>query len=464
MNQTGIHKLFRTLSLADLSILASSSMAPAYSLAAVMGLVVAAAGTGAPLALIVSTIPIAFIAIGFMRLATQRPSAGGAYTWARMAFGDHPGWFTAVLIIIGYYFGTIACAFPAGVYTINILLPHATPSPLAIALAAICWTAFSAYFVIIGARPTARLSAVFLGAEVIALVLIAVLALLHPFAGSPSLGTPGFSIGTTGLVGLVVGAVLSIWISAGWEISTYSSEESTGAATTPGAAGLVGLLSTMALVWFCMLAFSHVGTVSGFTAHQADALAYVAQRIGGGWISLLMVVNVLVSSAAALWTTMQLLSRAVFAMGRDKLLPAPLALVHPKYGTPWIAVLAVSVPVALILLVSGFASSAQHTLSTVVSGSSIFLGSTFVITGLACAFLHARQGAERRHIFSGAVLPAVGALWTLGFLIYDVWKQQETFVQGLTLAGIACALAFSLTAGRWARLKQPMILRSEEEA
>ncbi len=457
MSEAKIRKLFRTLSLADLSILASSSMAPAYSLAAVMGLVVAAAGTGAPLALIVSTIPIAFIAIGFMRLATEKPSAGGAYTWARIAFGNRVGWFTAVLIIIGYYFGTVATAFPAGVYTISIAMPHTTATPLAIAIAGICWTAFSAYFLIIGARPTARLSAVFLAAEVGALVLIAVLAFVRPFSGTPALGNPGISIGATGLVGLIVGAVLSIWVSAGWEISTYSSEESTGAPTTPGAGALVGLLGTMALVWFCMLAFLHVGSVGGFTGHQDDALAYVAQRLGGGWISLLMVANVLVSSAAALWTTMQLLSRAVFAMGRDKLLPASLALVHPKFGTPWVAILVVTIPVALILLISGFASSAQHTLATVVSGSSIFLGSTFIITGLACASLHARQNAGQRHILSGIVLPAVGALWTLAFLIFDVWKQQETFVQGLTLAGVACALIFSFSAGSWAKLKQPIM-------
>ena len=81
-------KLARTLTLGDLFVLSSSSMAPAYSLAAVMGLVVAAAGLGAPLALVVSTIPIALIAIGFMRLTTTMPSAGAVYTWSRAAFGD----------------------------------------------------------------------------------------------------------------------------------------------------------------------------------------------------------------------------------------------------------------------------------------------------------------------------------------------------------------------------------------
>src|ERR1700730_4191301 len=112
----GVRRLLRSLSLVDLSVLASSSMAPAYSIAAVMGLVVAAAGVGAPLAVIVSTIPITLLAIGFMRPSMANPSAGGAYTWSRMSFGDRVGWFTAVLII-AYYFGTLATAVPAGVYT-----------------------------------------------------------------------------------------------------------------------------------------------------------------------------------------------------------------------------------------------------------------------------------------------------------------------------------------------------------
>ena len=72
----GVRRLLRSLSLVDLSVLASSSMAPAYSIAAVMGLVVAAAGVGAPLAVIVSTIPITFVAIGFMRLSMAKPWRG----------------------------------------------------------------------------------------------------------------------------------------------------------------------------------------------------------------------------------------------------------------------------------------------------------------------------------------------------------------------------------------------------
>jgi amino acid transporter len=461
---SGVNHLRRSLSLVDLFVLSSSSMAPAYSLAAVMGLVVAAADVGAPLAVIVSTIPIALIAIGFWRLTTAHPSAGAAYSWSRLAFGNRVGWFTATLVILAYYFGTIATALPSGVYTLNFLLPKLTASPVAVGVAGMLWIAFSVYFLVIGARPTARLSAVFLYFELFAILLIAAIALFHPFSGTPP---PhhlpiGFALGRSALTGLIAGAVLSIWISAGWEISNYSSEEARGPATTPGLGALVGLLGTMAIVWFCMVAFLHVGTVDGFTQHQEDALAYVASRLGGGWVAGLMTAAVLTSSAAALWTTMLSLSRGIFAMSRDGLLPRAFAAVHPRYGSPWTAILAVGIPCGVVMLLSGIFSNARDTLLTVVGASSIFLGGTFIAGGLACAYLHIKEKGLAKHVLSGVVAPVIGSLWTLAFLVYDVWKEQGPFFQHIILVGIAVALVFAATAGRWAGKPRAMTILKEE--
>lgn len=453
VDSTAPRRLWRSLSLLDLFVLSSSSMAPAYSLAAVMGLVVAVAGLGAPLAMIVSTLPIALIAVGFMRLSASHPSAGAAYSWARIAFGDRVGWFTAMLVILAYYFGTIATALPSAVYTLNFALPRLATSPLALGLVGTFWIAFSVYFLIIGARPTARLSAAFLYFELAAIGLLAALAFFHPFTGTPRSGplSMALTLGTSGWSGLITGAVLAIWISAGWEISNYSSEEASGPPLSPGWGALLGLLGTMAVVWLCTTAFLRVGTVAGFSTHQEDALAYVAARLGGGWISVLMTAAVLVSSAAALWTTMLSLSRGIFAMARDGLLPRSLAAVHPRYGSPTASILAVGIPCAVVMLGSGLVSSAQHTLETVVAVSSIFLGGTFIAGGFACAYLYLKENqAGERHLLSGVVAPAVGSLWTLAFLIYDVWTQQGRFLQAIIVMGLIVALLFAVAAGRWA--------------
>jgi amino acid transporter len=462
MHDAAPRKLLRSLSLADLLVLSSSSMAPAYSLAAVMGLVVAAAGLGAPFALVVSTIPIAFIAVGFMRLTTLMPSAGAVYTWTRAAFGNRVSWFMAMLVLIAYFFSVIATALPTGVYTLKLVLPSAGDSPLAIAVAGVAWIAFSTYFLIIGARPTALLSAIFLAVEVAAILLIAGIAFAHPYTGTPppQSALAGLTLGSFGWSGVMAGALLSVWITAGWEISSYSSEESSKGGGSAGKAALIGLLATFAVVLLCEIAFLRVGTVSGFSQHQDDALAYVGSRIGGGWIQLLMTATVLVSSAAAIWTSMLILSRSIFAMGRDGLLPHGLAAVHPRFGSPWIAILLVSVPSAAVMLIAGLGASAQATLLNAVGGASLFLGATFIIGAFACVTLYATR-EPGRHVLTGIVLPALGGFGTLALVIRYV-ATQDRFFQALAAGGLLIAFIFALTAGWWSRIPAAEPIAGEE--
>ncbi|HXW76118.1 MAG TPA: amino acid permease, partial [Candidatus Eremiobacteraceae bacterium] len=255
---------------------------------------------------------------------------------------------------------------------------------------------------------------------------------------------------------------LSLWITAGWEISSYSSEESERGGASAGLGALVGLLATFAVVLLCEVAYLRIGTVAGFTQHQDDALAYVAARLGGGWISLLMTTTVLVSSAAAIWTTLLILSRSVFAMARDGLMPRALAAVHPKYGSPWVAIFAVSVPSAAVMLLAGFTASAQATLLTTVGCASLFLGATFIISGFACAVLHLRGAAgESGHVWSGVVVPAFGSAGTLVLAVRYIVTQDRTF-QELAAGGFALALVFALTAGLWSRIPSQAPMAREE--
>lgn len=152
-------------------------------------------------------------------------------------------------------------------------------------------------------------------------------------------------------------------------------------------------------------------------------------------------------------------------MGRDGLLPRVLGSVHPRYGSPWASILAVAIPVVAMVVIAGFKASAQAQLETVVGGSSIFIGATFVITGFACVRMHVRRSVrektEKRHVLTGIVLPGLGALGTLGFLVYYV-ATQPTVMQILTAIGCALAVAFAATAGFWSH--PPVARPIEEEA
>ncbi len=74
-------------------VVGMASTAPAYSLAASLGFVVAAgAGLKAPAIMLLAFIPMYFIAVSYKELNEAEPDCGTTFTWATRAFGPVVGW------------------------------------------------------------------------------------------------------------------------------------------------------------------------------------------------------------------------------------------------------------------------------------------------------------------------------------------------------------------------------------
>ena len=69
-----------------------ASTAPAYSLAAVIGSIVVAAGVQAPGVLLVSFIPMFFIAAAFYYMNRVDTDCGTTFSWVTRALGPYAGW------------------------------------------------------------------------------------------------------------------------------------------------------------------------------------------------------------------------------------------------------------------------------------------------------------------------------------------------------------------------------------
>ena len=76
-----------------------ASTAPAYSLAASLGFVVASGGAvlvgvKAPAIMLLAFVPMYFIAVAYAELNKAEPDCGTTFTWAARAFGsrDRAGW------------------------------------------------------------------------------------------------------------------------------------------------------------------------------------------------------------------------------------------------------------------------------------------------------------------------------------------------------------------------------------
>jgi amino acid transporter len=431
----------RVLGLFDISVLASAAMGPAYSLAATMGLMVAAAGNAATLALVLLSAIMLCIAVAFSRLSTASPNAGSSFSWIAGAFGPAVGTYAAWLLLLSNYFATMSTALPAGIYTLELFSQRAADSPLADALVGTIWIVASTLLLAIGLRPTAIATAVFLIAE-LAVVLASAVAcyVVHPGAEA---ALPAASI-TPGFGGVIIAMVLGIWMTDGWEVSASASEEATGARDTPGRGGIIGLVVTVAVLLFAMNAYLRVGSVAGFSAHQADAMSYVADRLGGGFWRIAIVATVLVSTSATLWTTILYLSRSVYAMGRDGVLPRATGTLDAR-GVPVNSLLVVSFCVSLCTLATGLFPKVLTALNLVVSATSVFLGILFCMSALAA--VRSLAGKPGQPLWSSVAVPLAGAVTLLVVIGYAV-ALSDPVTRWIELAGLALGIPFAFWRGR----------------
>jgi amino acid transporter len=86
------------LGLVSSVVVGVASTAPAYSLAASLGFVVATTngdgivGVKAPAIMLLAFVPMFFIAIAYTELNRSEPGCGTTSTWAARAFGPWVGW------------------------------------------------------------------------------------------------------------------------------------------------------------------------------------------------------------------------------------------------------------------------------------------------------------------------------------------------------------------------------------
>ena len=356
-------------------------MGPAFSLSTTLGVMVAAAGNATPLALLATTALMILIALVFSRLASRYPDAGSSYAWARRAFGEAAGAYTAWILIVANFFAVLATSVPAGVYTLTLIAPQRADSVAWCATVGGVWIVGCALILYTGVRPTALVAAVLLVAELAVLAASAIATRFAPasFGATASPGaTHGFS-----LSGFVVAMVLAIWMIDGWEVSASTSEETRGAPVTAGRGGVAGLLVTAAFLLACTLAYLSFVGPAALGAHETDVLAFVGERLGGWWKTIL-VATVLISLAASLQTTLLYLVRSLYAMGRDGIVPDALGKLGARTRDPDVALVVVTLAVLAAQVAVGFVPAASAALEIVIGGSAFFLGVLF-LTSCAAA-------------------------------------------------------------------------------
>jgi amino acid transporter len=190
-----------------------------------------------------------------------------------------------------------------------------------------------------------------------------------------------------------------------------------------------------------------------------QAVSHMAVKVGVGWIVIPFALMLSLSIAGIGSAWMGGSARIPFVAGLDSYMPAWLGKVHPRYATPY-AALIVQFVVSLVLCVINFAASGgvQEAFQTMLSLAVVLNLVPFVYV-FAALLKFALRETERRGRYSRGVLTLAGASGLLTTLlgivlafspakqITSTWRYELTMF-GMTLFFVTLAAFFFFIYGR----------------
>ena len=439
-----------TLSLFDSTMIATASVAPAYSLAATIGLLVAAVGLASPAAILVSFVPVLFIAVAYYFMNKQDPNCGASYTWISRTINPHLGWFTGWVQTAASVLFCIAAPVLAATNTLALLnslgwiSSDAAANTTLTAAVALAWLLLVAAMVAIGIRMTANFQWVMVAIEYLLVLVFSVAAFLKIAASHPA-GSQGVSFGwfnpfsLQGVSGLAAGAVLGVFFFWGWDTAANLNEESEDSRTVPGYAGIISMFILLVIFMIASAAVQALVPADTISKQGGNALFYFAQQVFPAPFSYLMVLAVLASTVATTQTTLLPATRLTYSMARDKVFPAVFGRIHPKYQTPFLGTILVSAVAVLGIGLTTFSSSVNTVFQGMISNIGVLIAFYYGVTGLACAWAYRKVLAERpATLFLAGILPALAGLFLL-------WIGYQVVAQALATTGLGSVLPVLIT-------------------
>ena len=405
------------LNLWDSTVVAVSSTAPAYSLAATLGLLFVASAYASPAVIIVSSVPMFFIAAAYFYLNRKDPNCGASYSWISKVVGPHVGWLTGWVQLSASLLFCIAAPMLAASYTLQFFhsvgwISQATAQGtwLTAGIAAL-WLAGITFITVYGVRWTANAQWVFVifqSAVVLVASIwgIAKVALQHPR------GSTGFHLSWLsptsihGVQGLAAGAVLGLFFFWGWDTAVNLNEESKAARSTPGRACIISMFLLLFIFVLNIVAAQMLIPTKQLEGQGANLLFYFSEQGGGSGLGYLMILAVVISTVADTQTTLLPASRLSLSMARDGVYPSVFGRVHGRFQTPMLGTLIL----AGLCLFGIFLRTASPTINNgygnLINDIGVLVAFYYGATGVACAWAYRKAMlTSRRFFFTGVLMP-----------------------------------------------------------
>ena len=426
--------------------------APSFSIAASASILIAASGRFAPAIVLYCGLSMLGIALAFSRLNRDDPNAGASFIWVSRIFGPTMGFLSGWSVLATSVLFMASATLPAASATLLLVAPQFEHDHTVLTLVALAWLLAVSAVTVRGMSVTARIQSAMIVIELAVLAVIgsACLLQLGPEAARR------FDWGSFSLAGLdaesfAAGAVISLFLFWGWDISLNLAEETRNGHQASGLGAVLAMLVLIAI----FTVFHAVALVALDPAQIAAAgtnlIFVVADTLFPRPWSLLAILVVMLSTVGALATTTLGFSRTLFAKSRHGVLHARWQQLHPRWNTPHQATLLFAALGAALLLASLAIEDVAEVLRIAITAVGLQAAFYYGLTGYACAWAHCRGTRNSPlQLLLTVIWPAASAtaLWAAAVLLM---RDFDALTSGIGIGTLLAGLVPML----WHRRKLP---------
>ncbi|MCR1785251.1 APC family permease [Nocardioides carbamazepini] len=401
-----------------------SAAAPLTVMAGFAPLAFLVGGQTAPVGYLAAGLVYALFAVGFCAMSRHVSNAGAFYAYVTRGLGGAVGAGSALVAYVAYTLGEIGFCAAAGLFA-SITLDDLAGIDVSWGACAVVLGLIVSVVAYCRVDVGARVLAVLLAGELGLLLALAVAVLAKGAPEGLTLG--GFD--PSGWDASVLGSlfVITFVVYIGFEQTAVYAEEArdprrTVPRATYVAVALLALTYTV-VSWVLLMAIGPSALATALAGDPSQLVFALNQAYLGGFMTDVMQVLIVTSFVAGVLALHNAGARYLFALGRDRLLPASLGTTGAN-SSPSRAVVVQSVLVVVALVGFGLSDLDPYTQVVIWTNTPTLVGVLFlqILTSLAVIRFFARNRTEEG-VWQRLVAPALATL-ALGVVLYLVCSKM----------------------------------------
>ncbi|MGA2408290.1 MAG: amino acid permease [Bacteroidales bacterium] len=373
-------------------------------------------GSTAIITYLICGVAVILITLCFAEIGSKVTVSGGAYAYVEAAFGTFAGFLTNTLFWFGFGVLSDAAIATAMAGMLAITFPIFKLPPFRALFFLVMYGGF-AIVNIRGVKQGINMVKVNTLIKLVPLIIL----ITYGWVGVSTKNLQWSQIPSFKNIGEA--SLILFFAFAGGEMALNNSGEILNPMRTVPI-GLILGIGTVVVLYVLIQTISLGVLGSELAVNKQAPLAAVAEKLMGGFGSVLMISGAVISIFGALSGSVLSYPRLLFAGSRNGFLPAFLAKVHPKFATPYWAICTYTLLVLIFSITGGFRQL------VIVSSASLLL--IYMAVVLSTIKLRLRKDPSPPRTFKipgGITIPSI----TLILIIWFLSRLTRNEVTGIAL-------------------------------